>query len=668
MSDTKQFVFSETLRNVHQQYGPGYAIVNGTDNVSHTASGPGGAWTASSGSNQGRSSNTALFRKELTNSSGNSEMLTIPWGDGFQNMLTSKNGVPATKCRIDVTNGELSTGISISYGNWSSVTNGQRDPLPVIYDWSITEQVNGTDQITAKSISDNLPQSTVGGVSGGSAPYEIREFDLDTGHYIQGSGVTGGEANSLSSLSTAFRVGSYNTPGFYSNWHFSYLPYVAITATRSWEGNLYIIDGLNNDTVDFNQVTATLTCQAGIRQQAEAGMTCTTSLAEASANRKFGGTSATGSTSVTLTPAFKLGFTKNLQSTTDTVVTTANLALASATLSGSSAFGIAPTFKPGPADTLTAVSSATSTAGVIYDITGDYTWDSFNLNTYFETGFSVDDFVNVEGEYTWTFLATTAWDDWPVESWLGNEASWDNWPNDLWEKDYVVQSAGSMLLSPTFKLGDTVSYTGSFTVVDNTALEEAAEANLVSTFTIDPTASGVIDVTIAMTSAMSPSLTANISYALDDTPISITGAFTPVLTASAITDIFSDIDVAVTLSITPTFKPSGQALINTATEFDLSPTFKPAGLAALTASAGTLTVGRLFFQADPFNTIKINAETRTIVVPVENTQTLVMEENRVNIVSAETRAHLVQQETRSLKLNIPPMTNRFSTPRVRSNH
>ena len=660
MSDTKQFVFAETIDELHQQYSQRLQLT--ANDVTETASGPGGAWTSSSTTISG--GDATRYDKELTNSSGNSEALTFPWGNATPNLLTSKNGIPNTRCKVTFSQPSIDNNGFINFGSWN-LRSGQL--FPIRYDFTITEEAEGNDITHTFSLNDALGYSDQAPNSA-SWPGQANSFNLRNDHIVQGSAVTGGAKNTLSSLQSTVRVGSYNTPGVYNGWDALFIPEFRATATRSWEANLYIIDGVNNDSVDFSDVTATLSCVGGITHQQPIAITCTTSLAEASANKKFGVTSATGSTSVTLTPAFKLGFTKNLQSTTDTVVTTANLALASATLLGSSAFGITPTFKPGPADTLTAVSSATSTAGVIYDITGDYTWDSFNLNTYFETGFSVDDFVTVEGEYTWTFLATTAWDDWPVESWLGNEASWDNWPNDLWEKDYVVESAGSMLLSPTFKLGDTVSYTGSFTVVENTALEEAAEANLVSTFTIDPTASGVIDVTIAMTSAMSPSLTANISYSLNDTPISITGAFTPVLTASAITDIFSDIDVAVTLSITPTFKPSGQALINTATEFDLSPTFKPAGLAALTASAGTLTVGRLFFQADPFNTIKINAETRTIVVPVENTQTLVMEENRVNIVSAETRAHLVQQETRSLKLNIPPMTNRFSTPRVRSNH
>ena len=571
--------------------------------------------------------------------------------------LQDHRGIPSTRCKATFV-GPTTVNISASslnnrYDTETSYFTNQVDGLYISSSrWQLFD---GSSFSVVYNGNRGLPTST--------------QFPTRT-LKVTGSGVTLDTAN-LNQATTGNNLSKVNISVAFSNTtsetfvHSVSNPGVL---TRTWEGDDHIIDGNGGDNDPALQGTFSISVQGAILRLGESSVSSNFSVNETSINKKFAVCNMSVGTTTATTPTFKLGATKNLQANANVLVSTNNLALATASLQGTATFSITPSFKPAVIDNFTAIASAASSAGVIYDITGDYTWDSFNLNTYFETGFSVDDFVTVEGEYTWTFLATTAWDDWPVESWLGNEASWDNWPNDLWEKDYVVESAGSMLLSPTFKLGDTVSYTGSFTVVEDTALEEPGAANLVSTFTIDATASGVIDVTIAMTSAMSPSLTANISYALNDTPISITGAFTPVLTASAITDIFSDIDVAVTLSITPTFKPSGLALITTATEFDLSPTFKPAGLAALTASAGTLTVGRLFFQADPFNTIKINAETRTIVVPVENTQTLVMEENRVNIVSAETRAHLVQQETRSLKLNIPPMTNRFSTPRVRSNH
>ena len=223
-----------------------------------------------------------------------------------------------------------------------------------------------------------------------------------------------------------------------------------------------------------------------------------------------------------------------------------------------------------------------------------------------------------------------------------------------------------MIISPAFKLGDVVSYTGTFTIDENSAFEKATSATLTTAFTSSFTASGVIDVEADLTGTFAPALTANITYDLQDNEVTITGAFTPVLTASAITDTFADIDVTASISITPSFKPSGESAISAATELDLSPTFKPAGLAALTAFASKLTVGRLFYQADPYNTIKVLQENRVVLVPVENRQTMVMEENRVNIVGAETRAFQVPQETRRIKLRIPPYSNRFSTPRVRS--
>tara|TARA_B110000285_G_scaffold158663_1_gene177040 strand:- start:288 stop:968 length:681 start_codon:yes stop_codon:yes gene_type:complete len=223
-----------------------------------------------------------------------------------------------------------------------------------------------------------------------------------------------------------------------------------------------------------------------------------------------------------------------------------------------------------------------------------------------------------------------------------------------------------MIISPAFKLGDVVTYNSAFTLAEDTALEEAAEAILASQFTTDFTAVGIIDVTVAISSAMSPSLTANIIYDLNDSSITITGAFSPVLTANAITDTFADIDVAFTFAVEPTFKPAGFSTITTASTFEqLVPTFKPGGIAALVASAGTLTVGRLFFPADPYQIAHVSRELRKVVLPIENRQTLVMSENRLNTITQETSDYLVPQETRSLKLRIAPFKNRFSTPRVR---
>jgi len=432
------------------------------------------------------------------------------------------------------------------------------------------------------------------------------------------------------------------------------------------------MDGSDSDhTIPTMTTTSTMAVAANQNHFLDdLTLATTSSVSEDSVNKKIcPQTDLATTSSLSVTPSFKLGFTKTLDATSLFLVTTANFTLLdNETLSASTSLAVTPSLKVGAIETLTASTSTATAAGIIFDITGDYIWDSFNLNTYFETGFAVDNFALSQGEYTWDFLATTAWDDWPVETWLGDEQTWDNWPNDVWETPYVKNASASMSITPLFKLGDVVTYTGSFTLEEDAALNQPAQASVSATTSVEATAQGLLEASAALTGAFTPTLLVGLKYALDDTPIAITGAFNTVLTASAITDTFADIDVTSSISITPTFKPSGLLTITAATEFDLSPTFKPAGLAALTAFASTLQVGRLFFQADPFNTIKVDAETRTIVLPVENRQTLVMAENRVNIVSAETRAHLVPQETRSLKLNIPPMTNQFSTPRVRSNH
>jgi hypothetical protein len=43
----------------------------------------------------------------------------------------------------------------------------------------------------------------------------------------------------------------------------------------------------------------------------------------------------------------------------------------------------------------------------------------------------------------------------------------------------------------------------------------------------------------------------------------------------------------------------------------------------------------------------------------------IAEEIRLNSIPAENRDWLVPQETRNMKLRIPPMTNRFTTPKIR---
>ena len=105
MATTKQFVFAEALTNIHLSISYPYEINN--RDISPTAAGPGGAWTAIGSTSPGGASDDN-YRKIVSNSSGNSETLTFPWGDALtSSILTEKNGMSATKCRAEFTNGHI---------------------------------------------------------------------------------------------------------------------------------------------------------------------------------------------------------------------------------------------------------------------------------------------------------------------------------------------------------------------------------------------------------------------------------------------------------------------------------------------------------------------------------------------------------------------------------
>ncbi len=434
--------------------------------------------------------------------------------------------------------------------------------------------------------------------------------------------------------------------------------------TRSWEADDIVIDA--NDPVVFTPPTTTLTCLGGILREGQSAQTVTATVDEDSLVIKLAVIDDIATTTnLTATANVTFDATKNLTANTTVLSTTENFVFMDAkTLSSSTALTATPLFKPGVDDTLTTTSALSITPTFKIDIIGDYTWDTFQLNSYFEVGYSVDDFVLNEGEYTWLFLAGSSWDDWPVETWLGDEAGWDNWPGDAWATPFVKNAVGSLTVTPSLLIGDTVSYTGTFSLEEDTARGQFGEADLNSAITMEVTATGTLEAVAHITSAFSPTLTSNITYALEE-KITITGAFNTTLTASAITDTFADIDVTTSISITPTFRPAGESIMAVSSTTTLTPTFKPAGLAALVGFVSTLQTARVFYQADPYFTIKVATETRQLVLPIENRQTLVKQENRLNTITVENRDYLVSQETRKLKLRTPPFRNRFTTPRVR---
>jgi hypothetical protein len=434
-----------------------------------------------------------------------------------------------------------------------------------------------------------------------------------------------------------------------------------------WEADTIIIDGLDGDSLDIETVESTLYALGGFRFFGSADLTTTSTMDVTAKVTKFAlpdPIEITASTQASAELKFDISEQYNIRA--DIIATTFNFALMDEEeFTSSASVSITPTFRPTAIADIDVSTSTSLAPGLIYDINADYSWNTFNLNIYFESGFVEDNFVSEQGEYNWNYLENRTWDDWPTVTWIGNESTWDNWPNDVWEESFTLRWLGTVETETSFILGDVVQYTGSFSFDTNPGINEAAEAAITASFSTEITAAGVIDVEADLTDAFSPGLTANIEYALDE-GISITGAFTPVLTANAITDTFADIDVAFALAVEPTFRPSAYQQAYTAqSTVEINPTFRPAGFADITALASTLVVSRLFFQTDPYNIHTILEETRTVMVPVEQRQTQVLQENRLNTIVAETRGYRVPQETRSLKLRIPPFKNRFTTPRIR---
>jgi len=596
-------------------------------------SGSGTAWTLTSG----------RYRVGLSNSNPNSKTLTFRFSQDFRKASPTYN-IPSSRCIV------------------------RYKARPGLY-LSTFQGLGTTFNITYTSNYGNQNYSYWTGPS-----YSLLDI------YQTGSDVSTRTANQQpintidSYFGLQFNTGNNNSNGLHDI-TIDAFPAQLLANTGpagsllyQWEADNIIIDGLDGDSLNIDTVESTLYALGGFKFYGSATLSTTATLNVEAAVTKFALPDAVNVLATTdFDSVVIFNSAKELRTQANLIATPFNFTLMDEeTFVGSSSMTIQPTFKPTAIVNATTAFTSTQSAGIIYDINADYSWNTFNLNIYFESGFVEDNFVSEQGEYNWNFLETTAWDDWPTVTWIGNEAIWDNWPNDVWEESFTLRWLGTVETRPSFKLGDVVEYTGAFSFDVNPGLNEPAEADITASFTTDITAAGVIDIELEISDSFAPSLTANIQYSLNDTPIEITGAFTPVLTANAITDTFADIDVAFSFAVEPTFKPSAYQETYTAqSTVEINPTFKPAGFADLLALTSTLTVSRLFYQTDPYNIHTVLQETRTVMVPVENRQTDVLGENRVNTIATETRGYRVPQETRSLKLRIPPFKNRFTTPRIR---
>ena len=101
-------------------------------------------------------------------------------------------------------------------------------------------------------------------------------------------------------------------------------------------------------------------------------------------------------------------------------------------------------------------------------------------------------------------------------------------------------------------------------------------------------------------------------------------------------------------SVIPTIIEKSELQVSADFAINVIPGFVLQGEAAIQSDGFALTVAQ-YKIVDPFRTIRVKTETRTILVPQEDRLVLIDDETRVNKVGQEIRSYIVPQETRLIK-------------------
>ena len=443
-----------------------------------------------------------------------------------------------------------------------------------------------------------------------------------------------------------------------------------VDQTYYWFAGAINIDGQDGDSIDTMAVNTTTNFIAAHNFFGESAMATQTTLTEASANRKIcpATTMSAGQATMSITPSFKIGpsLTKSvitaLQATTENFVRMDALTMSA----GQSTMTTTPAFKLSTANLdIAAQAQTTFGSNMIYDIFTEYTWDSFNLNTYFELGYAQGQYALEQGEYTWDFTGDFTWDTWASVTWIGNEESWDNWPEDVWDRKYKIRSQGALTLSTLFKLGKPLTVNSQIVLATDPGFNIPLEATTLQaqSAVLEARATGKIEVSVSLSGVFANATVAAVEYGPG---ITTATQVTTTFVGNTITDTTQTLAATSASTIAGLKRKPGEMSnsVAVATDFDPNIIYDPTlAIAAITVK---VTTTRIIYQGDPYYLIKVPAENRQLMVPVENRITLIEGENRVNMIKADTRTVLVPEETRRIKLRIPPLSNRLSTPRVRS--
>ena len=254
------------------------------------------------------------------------------------------------------------------------------------------------------------------------------------------------------------------------------------------------------------------------------------------------------------------------------------------------------------------------------------------------------------------------WDTWPDDYWEQPDITWDEWPVDAWAVPLIITEFNTQNVGNA-KRGGIGSLSSTTDLSENSAKLKTGASTVTADFLCDGSPSGLMGGFSTIT--QDSTLTGLGNYIINNAQ-NIDGAFNATLLANYIAKFLWSVSSDFSLTTSPTFKPSGVTnaqcitVVNALAKaiYGPSPTLQGAFDPEFTA--------RIFFTTDPYLIHKILQETRQIFVDAESRGIQIAEEIRLNSIPAEDRDYLVPQETRSMKLRIPPMTNRFTTPKVRT--
>ena len=635
-------------------------------------------------------------------------------GDFAEDLRTSKNGISADRCKVTITgsymlginhaartafsnlytNTAAETQVTYQYANADGtltnaavVTATNSNPannvnnnvtsypapfeaLPVPGN-PVTVGTQPTEQAGLQVILAQNGSAVPGGAVNQAANLELRVTLKNNGPFVPGTAtatVPDGAPIKLMHVYLLPYSDSTSPPARTINgttFNFTDQVYFKGTYTRSWTGGqLHIIDGVGGDAIPTMGMVSSGTFPGERDLRVEpVNFSASFSLQESSVSVVNAGTIAfTSEFAITVTDTLKTDVSKDLSAEFVFIGTPFNLVLADEqSFNGAFSANFIGGQKHGIIEDLQSQSSTAFVGNLIYDLVDLYSWNSFNLNTFFAFGYVVGGYAQQE-EYTWEEV-TSDWEEWTFEIWEGQEESWDGWPFDVWGRIFDLGMAVTTTQVGQVIRGAVQEFLSQFFITEDSAKLEDAAATMSAAFTVQAQPAGVLDAEAAVEIVTSTSTQDNlIFYGTSN----IESAMTFVINANLTTDITSTESSAFSFASTPT-------VLRTATE-DLQanfatsaiPTRKLGATVAVTSAMAFAVEVKFVTQADPFFSIRVPQEIRTQVVPADSRVLLILQENRVNTPVQESRVLLVEQETRLHYLLIPPLTNIASTPYERA--